>query len=563
MSAEDVIAFWAPIFSGLAFSTILVVGWGLILERSAPAPARREAVLWGLLTGITCIVSIVAAQDVVDGFKFDLRHSFLGVAAYFGGPVTAVVSTLVTAAFRASLGGGGTVPGITAMVTVSAIGCAGFYQAGERRKGLKPIALLSLAIAAGSLVGFLMIPEAVRADIVRTSALPLFLLTGLGTLLTALLIAAQVRQAETQRTNRIYAEMVRELPECLSAKDLDGRFLTANGATAELMKAGHPENLIGKTDFDFYPEDLAHHYRQDELDVIATGRSRWIEQPALLPDGSPGWLSTLKAPLRDLDGRIIGLVTHNRNVTETRRMARIKEELIATVSHELRTPLTSIKGTLALLEAGVAGEIPTDAARLVGIAHTNAARLERIVNDVLDVEKLRAGALSMDTTTVLVSDALREAVQVTTGFAPSKELKIDFESEEDLAVFADPMRLQQILANLISNAMKHSPDGGRVRIAAKARDEAVVFSISDTGAGVPETFVANLFERFQQAEPEGEQPRGGSGLGLSIAREMVEGMGGGIGYERRGDESVFWFTLPRALAAPAAANQATPIEKAS
>ncbi|TIR62890.1 MAG: hybrid sensor histidine kinase/response regulator, partial [Mesorhizobium sp.] len=121
--------------------------------------------------------------------------------------------------------------------------------------------------------------------------------------------------------------------------------------------------------------DVAERFRQDELGALEAGQTLRIDQPALLPDGRQGWLYTLKAPFRDEAGKIVGVITYNRDITEQKRNAQLKNDFISTVSHELRTPLTSIRGSLGLIAAGVAGELPPKAANLVNIAHNNSERL--------------------------------------------------------------------------------------------------------------------------------------------------------------------------------------------
>ncbi|TGR76774.1 PAS domain S-box protein, partial [Mesorhizobium sp. M2D.F.Ca.ET.223.01.1.1] len=176
------------------------------------------------------------------------------------------------------------------------------------------------------------------------------------------LLDRQQRRRDLATSNMIYRAMVRELPDCLNIKDVDGRFIAANRATAEMMRAASVEDLIGKTDFDFYPKEVAERFRQDELGALEAGQTLRIDQPALFPDSRQGWLYTLKAPFRDETGKITGVITYNRDITEQKRNAQLKNDFISTVSHELRTPLTSIRGSLGLIAAGVAGELPPKAA---------------------------------------------------------------------------------------------------------------------------------------------------------------------------------------------------------
>ncbi|TIS81270.1 MAG: PAS domain S-box protein, partial [Mesorhizobium sp.] len=146
-------------------------------------------------------------------------------------------------------------------------------------------------------------------------ALPSSLLIFVSVVLSGLTLYQERRRLEALQSRRIYKAVVETLPDCLNVKDLDGRFIAANPATAELMHAADAKALIGKTDFDFFPRETAQGFREDELAVLASGASSTIEQRLHHEDGTDGWLATLKAPFRDRSGAIIGLITHNRDIT--------------------------------------------------------------------------------------------------------------------------------------------------------------------------------------------------------------------------------------------------------
>jgi len=241
--------------------------------------------------------------------------------------------------------------------------------------------------------------------------------------------------------------------------------------------------------------------------------------------------------------------------TEQIRIERMKSEFVATVSHELRTPLTSIAGSLGLLDGDAAGALPEKARRLVAIAHANALRLVRLINDILDIEKIEAGRLVMTRLPLSIRALLAEVADANRGFADGYGVTIALaEDAADATVAGDHDRLVQVFTNLVSNAVKHSPPGGVVTIAITAAPETVTVGVRDRGAGIPEDFRPRIFEKFAQADASDARRRGGTGLGLAITREIVRHHGGRIEYETAaGQGTEFRVTLPVAGAAPAGA----------
>jgi len=232
--------------------------------------------------------------------------------------------------------------------------------------------------------------------------------------------------------------------------------------------------------------------------------------------------------------------------TERTRVERMKSEFISKVSHELRTPLTSIRGAVGLLNAGAVGELPEKAAKMVKIADSNAARLARLVNDILTLEKSVAGQLTIDSRAVAVEDLLDQALESHAQYADKHKVRfVKDPVPAGLAVMADPGRLMQVLANLLSNAAKFSPPGGTVTLRAQEHGSGVRFEVEDTGCGIPENFRARIFEKFAQADSSINRRYEGSGLGLTITKQLIEAMGGRVWFESAvGRGTSFFFELP-------------------
>lgn len=237
-----------------------------------------------------------------------------------------------------------------------------------------------------------------------------------------------------------------------------------------------------------------------------------------------------------------------RDISERREVEQMKSEFVATVSHELRTPLTSIAGSLGLIEGGAAGELPPKAARLVEIAHSNATRLVRLINDILDIEKIEAGRMQFDIRPLDLETLLDKAVQQSAGFAAKYDVSIDLvPPAAGAGVLADEDRLMQVLANLLSNAIKFSPPGGLVSLRVAPLDRRYRISVEDRGAGIPESFRGRIFGKFAQADSSDTRQKGGTGLGLSIVREIILRLGGSISFDSvEGQGTVFHVDLPAA-----------------
>jgi PAS domain S-box-containing protein len=253
----------------------------------------------------------------------------------------------------------------------------------------------------------------------------------------------------------------------------------------------------------------------------------------------------LVAPIRDR-GEITGAVLTFRDGTQRREIARIKNEFVSVVSHELRTPLTSIRGSLGLLASGKLGALTDGGARMLDIAVQNTDRLVRLINDILDVERIESGHAELERTRIPVRELVRESVLGVQGAAE----KAGIEIKTDVGPFeveADRDRVVQALTNLLGNALKFSPVGANVRVEVRRDGTFARFSVIDQGRGIPADHLEVIFDRFKQVDSSDARGKGGSGLGLAISRGIVQQHGGTIWAESElGQGSRFHFTIPLA-----------------
>ncbi len=249
---------------------------------------------------------------------------------------------------------------------------------------------------------------------------------------------------------------------------------------------------------------------------------------------------------RDDKGAPRAILELSSDITRRKEVQRMKDEFVSIVSHELRTPLTSIRGALGLLEGGVVGELPGEALELVKIARSNSDRLIRLVNDILDLEKMEAGKLELDPREISARAVIDGVVRALETLAQQAELRVRVEAPPELRLVADEDRVTQLLTNLVSNAIKFSPPNTTVTVSAERRGPRTVrLAVRDQGPGIPPDQLGKLFGKFQQVDASDQRRRGGTGLGLSISKAIAEQHGGAIGVETLpGKGALFWADLP-------------------
>jgi PAS domain S-box-containing protein len=328
--------------------------------------------------------------------------------------------------------------------------------------------------------------------------------------------------------------------------DERGHIEGVNPAASRLF--GYPApSMIGQSNLMLFKDPPSNEVSQAYLQRLAAGT---MEDNRQLFEGARGDGTVVEAevvttPIRLADG--LHFLAIARDATERRQIERMKDEFVATVSHELRTPLTSVAGSLGLILGGAAGDISDKSKRLVQIAYNNCNRLIRLINDMLDIEKIESGKTTLNLQPVSLAPAIESSVTALASFAAEHGVSAQVNAiPAECHLVADPDRLAQIITNLLSNAIKFSPAGGTVEVEVSGCENGRTrITVSDDGPGIASEFHSRIFQKFAQADATDSRQKGGTGLGLSIVKELAERMGGQVGFESvEGAGSRFYVDLP-------------------
>jgi PAS domain S-box-containing protein len=235
------------------------------------------------------------------------------------------------------------------------------------------------------------------------------------------------------------------------------------------------------------------------------------------------------------------------DLTKERELAQMRNDFLAMISHDLRAPLTALNGTISLLKDGTYGELPAPAMATLDSADDTLKKMVRLVNDLLQIEKMSSPNFSLAAKETRVADLFESALSIVGAAADKRDLVFVFETAEvsELKVRMDEDRIVQVLVNLMSNAVKYSPDGTQIKVRCKRFEKVLRFEVEDEGPGIPANAQELIFEKYRQIDAEADSRRGGAGLGLAIAKLIIEQHNGKIGVQSSGSHgTLFWFTLP-------------------
>ncbi|HET6233086.1 MAG TPA: PAS domain S-box protein [Longimicrobiaceae bacterium] len=356
-------------------------------------------------------------------------------------------------------------------------------------------------------------------------------------------------EADLRASEARHRHLVENASDIIFQTDVVGNFTYVNpvgiSVTGYSPQAllGHPYTRLVRPDM---VEEVTSFYRRQIAERVP---ATYLEFPVRTADGRELWVGQNAQLVTSASGQVEGMQAVTRNITDRVETARLKDEFISVMSHELRTPLTSIRASLGLLANGLLDSNPERGRGMLSLAMRNTDRLMRLINDVLDLERMASGKVAVERQVYSAGELVTQAADVMRSMAEQAGIWLVV-TPSPVRVFADPDRICQVLSNLVSNAVKFSSEEGTVWLSVSERESEAVFEVRDQGRGIPPEKLGLIFERFQQVDSTDARDKGGTGLGLAICRQIVEQHGGRIwaeNNERRG--STFRFTLPLAPAA--------------
>ncbi|MBI4423520.1 MAG: PAS domain S-box protein [Elusimicrobia bacterium] len=355
--------------------------------------------------------------------------------------------------------------------------------------------------------------------------------------------------AELEQSRAFLESVIDNIPAMVIVKDApSGRFVICNRTGAE--RIGRPrEEILGKTDHELFPPEQAEFFARKDREALALGEVEIPEEPLSSRKQGLRWLHTRKIAVKGRDGTATHIVLVAEDVTESKRVQKMKDEVISMASHELKSPLTALAGIVGTLVD--AKELAPRDREMLALAYRTVQRMARMVGDYLDIERIESDRAEFAASRPLdLGPLAQEAIASMQAYAARNRIEFSVRAEGGpWTVLGDPDRLMQVIMNLLSNAGKFTEPGTAVEVSLARADGSVRVSVTDHGPGVPPELHDRIFERFAQSKVPGAREKG-SGLGLSISKAIVEKLGGRMAFSSRPGATTFSFELPAAPAPP-------------
>ena len=336
--------------------------------------------------------------------------------------------------------------------------------------------------------------------------------------------------------------LLNNLPASAFLKDVNGKFLAVNDA---FLACGlSREQILGHDDFEFEPFDVAASYQAEDLEVI-NNKKPFRNIRKVIRNGKELWMESYKSPVFDENGNVVAITGFNKDITAQMTMDKLKNQFISIISHELRTPLTSISGSIDLMLNGLVGNVDAPCTEMLKIAQKNTNKLTSLINNILELEALETNTMTLKFSSQKVKTVLMEAIETSTKpkTAVGTHIKTDIDLENE-CINIDKEKFIKVLHNIISNAYKFSDIGEDIIVSTKVKKKDVYITITDTGVEIPEGMEAKVFNKFKEFDTNNQHRQEGVGLGLAIAKLLVEKMNGTISYSSKKNKTSFMLTFP-------------------
>lgn len=538
----------------------------------------------GLVYGVIAIAGIMTAVKVAPGVVFDGRSIVLGIAGLFGGPVPAVIAAAITGAYRLSLGGAGAMMGVMVIITSTAIGLF-FHQIRRRHPSFdrpRNLWLIGVLIHVVMLALAMLLPGGIALDVLRQIAIPVLVMYPVGFLLISRMM---IDYENYQKTHDALADSEANLRAIIDQTDrgialvaVDGSIVTYNLAMERLTGYSSEEaqsvgwfNVIAGANGSAGNDSTQHArdwrdsngiaYRESKL-IRKDGRSIWVLitcSPVELSGQEHSLfiltdISTRKAAELELENyrdhleQLVEARTHELTEVNARleEASSAKNRFLASMSHEFRTPLNSMIGFSAILLKEIAGPLNAEQRKQLEMIHKSSNSLLSLINDILDFSRIEAGKTEIRLETFDPATLLHDVIDSITPLADDKGLSLDVDARLcDLRMRSDPAKVQQILVNLLGNAIKFTEEGGVALKCEQEGDDFLRVTVSDTGPGIPRDQLDRIFEEFTQVDAPFAKGLQSSGLGLAISRIYADLLGGRLtATSEVGKGSVFTLILP-------------------
>ena len=538
---------------------------------------RRFPFLQGVLFGSAAVIGMLNPLQFGPGLIFDGRSVMISLCSLFFGPVSGIIAGTMAAILRFIQGGAGIVMGELVILSSVCIGIFFYYRRDDKDEEISGNFLFRF----GLLIHFVMLsltitlPGDSTFEVLRKVGLPIIIFYPLATVLIGKILSDNLARTNIMHSLREsenrYRTLLETIPNPVFYKDREGRYVGCNRSFEEFM--GLPrERIITRTVFDIAPKEIAGVYFQRDEDIISNAVPIQYEWKIIAKNGEVKDVVFNKAPILDSAGNVSGIIGVITDITERKRveielvramkeadLLRVRAEaantakssFLAKVSHEIRTPMNAIMGMtdLAMMVSDI-----SEKNEYLSTVKESSSHLMTILNDILDFSKIEAGSMHLNSVRFNPAKEIESVVGIIRAKAQGKKLYLRLnvpDNTRDLALAGDPLRFKQIFVNLLDNAVKFTESGGVTvdlrHSPAEGSDGRILFSatVTDTGIGIGDDKIDNIFSSFFQAEVNITRSYGGTGLGLSIARELTELMGGKISVHSSADTgSVFSVEIP-------------------